>query len=54
MAILLECSFRQYGGRLQHLLPKLEHIFVAIITPPPFFCADTYDTCMLLIVCALR
>ena len=32
---------------------KFEHIFVAIIPFPPF-CADTFDTNLLLIVCALR
>ena len=32
-----------------------EHIFVAVITfPPPFFCANTFDSSLLLIVCALR
>ena len=41
-------------GGLDHLLPKFEHIFVAAITFPPFFCAATFDTSMLLIVCALR
>ena len=24
------------GGELDHLLPKFEHIFVAVIIPPPF------------------
>ena len=43
----------QPGGR--HLKPpKFEHIFVAVITFPPFFCANTIDTSLLLIVCALR
>ena len=42
------------GGGMDHLLPKFEHIFVAAITSPPFFCANTFDTCLLLIVCALR
>ena len=41
-------------GGLHHLLPKFEHIFVAVITFPPFFCADTFDTSLLLIVGALR
>ena len=37
------------------LCSKFEHIFVAVITfSPPFFCADTFDTSLLLIVCALR
>ena len=31
-----------------------QHIFVAVITFPPFFCANTFDTSLLLIVCALR
>ena len=40
---------------VDHLLAKFEHIFVAAITfPPPFFCADTFDTSLLLIVCASR
>ena len=34
--------------------PKFEHIFVALITFPPFFCANTFDTSLLLIVCALK
>ena len=38
---------------LSHLPQKFEHIFVAVITFPPFFCADTFDTSLLLIVCAL-
>ena len=35
---------------------KFVHIFIAVTTfsPPPFFCADTFDTNLLLIVCALR
>ena len=33
--------------------PKSEQIFVAVITFPPFFCADTFDISLLLIVCAL-
>ena len=42
-------------GGLPHLPPKFEHIFVAVITSPPlFFCADIFDTSLLLIVCALR
>ena len=41
------------GGRYQKP-PKFEHIFVAVITsPPPFFCANTFDTSLLLSVCAL-
>ena len=42
------------GGGLHQLLPKFEHIFVAVINFVPFFCADTFDTSLLLIVCALR
>ena len=42
------------GEGLHHLLPKFEHIFVAVITFPPFFCANTFITSLLLIVCALR
>ena len=34
--------------------PKFEHIFVAVITFSPFFCADTFDIILLLIMCALR
>ena len=41
------------GGRHQKS-PKFEHIFVAVITFSPFFCANTFDTSLLLIVCALR
>ena len=35
-------------------LPKFEHIFVAVIIFPPLFCADIFDTNLLLIVRALR
>ena len=41
-------------GGLHLKPPKFEHIFVAVITFPPFFCANTFDTSLLLIVCALR
>ena len=41
-------------GGLYHFPPKFEHIFVAVITFFPFFCADTFITNLLLIVCALR
>ena len=41
-------------GGIHHLLPKFEHIYVAVITFLPFFCADTFDNSLLLIVCALR
>ena len=34
--------------------PKFEHIFGAVITFPPFFCANTFDSSLLLTVCALR
>ena len=47
-----ERSFSNWGR--YHLLPKFEHIFVAVITFSPFFCADTFITSVLLIVCALR
>ena len=30
-------------------LPKFEHIFVAVITFSPFFCANTFDTSLLLV-----
>ena len=49
------CSMKNQSQGVLHLKPpKLEHIFVALITCPPFFCADTFDTNLLLIVCALR
>ena len=41
-------------GRLSYISPKFEHIFVAVITFSPFFCADTFNNSLLLIVCALR
>ena len=47
-------TFMQFKGRLYHLLPKFEHIFLAVIIFFPFFCADTFITSLLLIVCALR
>ena len=41
--------------RLDYLLPKFEHICSCHnFPPPPIFCADTFDTSLLLIVCALR
>ena len=53
-----ESKLKIFKGGLYLKPPKLEHIFVAVITspppPPPFFCADTFDTSLLLIVCALR
>ena len=42
------------AGDLDHLLPKFEHIFVAVITFPLFFCTDTFYTSLLLIVFAFR
>ena len=42
------------GGGLSLKPPKFEHIFVAVITSPSFFCADTFDINLLFIVCALR
>ena len=33
---------------------KFEHIYVAVITFFPFFCADTFIISLLLIVCSLR
>ena len=42
-------------GGLYLKSPKFEHVFVTVITsPPPLFCVDTFDTSLLLIVCALR
>ena len=41
-------------GGLDLKSTKLEHIFVAVITYLPFFCANTFDTSLLLIVCALK
>ena len=40
-------------GGLHLKPPKFEHIFAAVITFPPFFCANTFDTSLLLSVCAL-
>ena len=43
------------GTVRDHLLPKFEHIFVAVVTFfLSFFCADMFDTSLLLIVCALK
>ena len=44
---------RLWGG-LYLKPPKFGHIFVVVITFISFFCADTFDTNMLPIVCALR
>ena len=42
-------------GGLDLKSTKLEHIFVAVITFfPPFFCGNTFDTSLLLVVCALK
>ena len=41
------------GGPIPEIT-KFEHIFVAVITFFPFFCANTFYTSLLLIVCALR
>ena len=43
-----------YKGGLHLKPPKFEDIFVAVITFFPFFCANIFDTSLLLIVCALR
>ena len=41
-------------GGLSHIPPKFEYLFVAVITFSLFFCADTFNTSLLLIVCSLR
>ena len=46
--------FHGLKGGLDLKPMKLEHIFVAAINFPPFICANTVDTSLLLIVCALR
>ena len=48
------CGCHLYLGRLSHLPPKFENIFVAVITFSPFFCANNYYSSLLVIVCALR
>ena len=45
---------KRQKGELSLKPPKFEHIFIAVITFPPFFCADTFDINLLSIVCALR
>ena len=50
----LLCDDTDNGGGLHLKPPKFEHIFAAVITFFPFFCANTFDTSLLLIVCALR
>ncbi len=49
-------ALREGGGGVELYLkpPKFEHIFEAVITFPPFFCTDTFDTNLLLIVCTLK
>ena len=42
------------GGGLSLKTSKFEHIFIAVIISPPFFCVDIFDTNLLFIVCALR
>ena len=52
---LVKHTYIQGKGGLYRNPPQFEHIFVAVITPPhPFFCAVTFDTSLLFIVCALR
>ena len=41
-------------GRTTPFTTKFVHIFVTVITLSPFFCTDTFDISLLLIVCALR
>ena len=48
----IQCQMILKQGGLDHLPPKFEHIFVVVITFSPFFCADTFITSLLLIVCA--
>ena len=43
-----------FSGGLHLKPPKFEQKFVAVITFPPFFCADTFDTNLLIIVSSLR
>ena len=43
----------QLGARPE-TTKNLKHIFVAVIFFPPLFCANTFDTSLLLIVCALK
>ena len=43
------CRWEYYTWNHQNL-----NTFVAVITFSPFFCADTFDTSLLLILCALR
>ena len=41
--------FLELRGGLHLKPPKFEHIFVAVLTFFPFFCANTFDTSLLLI-----
>ena len=54
MTMMIPPLILPFKGSLEHIPPKFEHIFVAVITFPPFFCADTFITSLLLIVSALR
>ena len=47
-------DFYYIKGGLDLKPTKLEHIFVAVITFPPFLYTNTFDTSLLLIVCALK
>ena len=42
------------GGGGYTINYRILNTFVAVITFPPFFCADTFDTSLLLIVCTFR
>ena len=46
--------WKWFKGGLYLKPTKFEHIFVAVITFFLFFCANTFDTILLLIVCALK
>ena len=48
------CNSKLLMGGLYHILPKFDQIYVAVLTFSPFFCAVTFITTLLLIVCALR
>ena len=55
-AVLFDDAMYMFELKGGHSLkpPTFEHIFVAVITFSPFFCADTFITSLLLIVCGLR
>ena len=59
MLAIISCGYSQPActllGRLRGIMRNLRNLntFIAVITPP-FFYADTFDTSLLLIVCALR